>query len=93
MYKRLKISTLIACLVAGGQSVLAEAIKVEVVKTGNGGFELLRGGEPYRIKGAGAPSIDTLERVWRRPAPIPPASGARTRLLPVPIWTKRTSWG
>ncbi len=61
MNKKIKILTIATCLVAGVQAVRAEAIKVEVIKTEGGGFELLRGGEPYRIKGAGAPRIESLE--------------------------------
>ena len=61
MRKTGELLTLAACLLACGQAALADAIKVEVIKTTDGGFQLLRGAEPYRIKGAGAPRIETLE--------------------------------
>ena len=41
-----------ASLVAVGGSASAAAVKVQLVKTG-GGWQLLRGGKPYFIKGAG----------------------------------------
>ncbi len=46
------VLAVIALLPAVGNTVSAAAVKVQLVKTG-GGWQLLRGGKPYFIKGAG----------------------------------------
>ena len=54
---------IIALAIAGCSSAIDEAptaVKVEIVKT-DSGYQLLRGGEPYVIKGAGM-AIDDIER-------------------------------
>jgi exo-beta-1,3-glucanase (GH17 family) len=60
---RLKLFALALCLLAGCSADRGQpqtAIPVELVETATG-YQLLRGGEPYEIRGAGMP-VDDLER-------------------------------
>ena len=50
----IRLAQIIIALLVLPAAVLAEAVPVEVVRDGDG-FALLRGGEPYTIKGVGAP--------------------------------------
>jgi hypothetical protein len=53
LLKHMKLFVLSLLCCALSISAFAQAIKVEIVQTEDGGYQLLRGGEPYVIRGAG----------------------------------------
>jgi hypothetical protein len=61
-----KILFLILISLLFGENLPAQAIPVELKLTGNGSWQLIRDGEPYRIKGAGTSNPERFRELYHR---------------------------